>query len=106
MVVPARPAAGRPFRQTFVCFLRIFKSTPFIIESEESFMKRVASIFAFVAVAAQLLMPAVAAASDEKSPVLVSTSWLAEHLKDPGMGVFNVGLLLGGYIAGGHPSPR
>src|ERR1051326_4520160 len=97
MVVPARPAAGRPIRQTFVCFLRIFKSTPFIIESEESFMKRVASIFAFVVVAAQLLMPAVATASDEKSPVLVSTSWLPGHLQDPGVGGFKFAFLLEGF---------
>ena len=106
MVLPARLDAGRPFRQTFVCFLRIFKSTPFIIESEESFMKRVASIFAFVVVAAQLLMPAVATASDEKSPVLVSTSWLAEHLKDPGMVVLNVAFLRRDYTGGHIPGSR
>jgi thiosulfate/3-mercaptopyruvate sulfurtransferase len=69
-------------------------------------MIRVSSLALCLLVAAQLLAPSGARGGDEKQPVLVSTSWLAEHLKDPGMVVLNVAFLRRDYTGGHIPGSR
>jgi thiosulfate/3-mercaptopyruvate sulfurtransferase len=82
------------------------QNNPHIIAPEESFMKREVFIVACIMVVAQLLSLTAARAADEQQPVLVSTSWLAQHLNDPGMVVLNVAFLRRDYTGDHIPGAR
>lgn len=65
-------------------------------------------LFPLAFLVAAVLMPASSGArsSEEKSPVIVSTSWVADHLKDPSLVVLQVASLRRDFTAGHIPGAR
>ena len=69
-------------------------------------MKKASSRIHLLIVAAQLLSLSASFAGEEKAQMLVSTAWLAEHLKDPSTVVLHVASLRRDYTAGHIPGAR
>lgn len=69
-------------------------------------MKKIISFVVCFIVAAQMIVPSSSRAGEEKASILVSTSWLSEHLKDPSIVVLHVASLRRDYAAGHIPGAR
>ena len=71
-------------------------------------MRRVAAV-ALAALLACSPLAAQSGASNAANPLLVSTSWLADHLRDPGLAIIHVGTdasFAQGHIPGARLIPR
>lgn len=69
-------------------------------------MKNISWSLAFLIAAVSLLASSTARADEEKTPVLVTTSWVADHLNDPSMVILHVASLRRDYAAGHIPGAR